>query len=106
MKLLGSPVAGGLNNDCGTNFGVVTLPKSQCFPSLEFGRRKVKYGGYDLLFSDQITNICGTCYCEPTYVEWGCEIGQIDECPRTHVDTFRCTICAYGQVERIQYDGS
>lgn len=100
------PSSGGLNNDWGTRFAAVTLPVSTSYPSnVELG--KPKYGGYNDLLWDEVTNVCGTCYCAPTFVDWGCDNGPIADCDAatTSVSALCSYICPYGQFAQIEYDG-
>jgi len=100
------PNSGGLNNEYGTNLGGITMPVSESFPSLE--PLPPKLGGYNDQLWDQFTNVCGTCYCEPTLIDWGCDDPAIANCDNfaEELDPLCGLICPYGQFAQIEYDGS
>jgi len=94
---------GGLNNDWGVNVGAITIPVAQSYPTTEIGLPK--YGGYNDQFWDQFTNVCGKCYCEPTFIDWSCNDPAIANCDTQAFSGASCFICPYGAFAQIQYDG-
>ncbi len=97
-------VTGGLTNEWGTNFGIITVPVSASYPSAEIGFPK--FGGYNDQFWDQLTNVCGKCYCEPLFIDWSCNDPAIAECNQPPILTSSlCSPCPYGQFAQVQYDG-